>query len=434
MKYKENIMRLSTAKADIESGALLDAFKKAYVTDEFAKEQYARYAKVVDDFVSVYGDTDREISLFSAPGRSEVCGNHTDHNHGCVLAAAISLDAIAVASKNTTGTVNVKSAGYDMDSVSCDDLEVNENDKGRSRSLVRGMMARFKQLGYNIGGFDATTSSRVLSGSGLSSSAAFEVLVGTMLNYLYNDGKISPVEIAQIAQFSENVHFGKPCGLLDQMACSVGGFVEIDFKDPSVPVINKIDFDFSSCGHSLVIVDSKGNHADLTDEYAAVRSEMEDVAAVFGKSVLRDVDEAEFMKNISLVREKTSDRAVLRALHFFSDSARVEDEVNALKNGDFELFKSLVIDSGDSSYKYNQNVYAPKQPDVQPVSVALCLSERILKGRGAWRVHGGGFAGTIQAFVPNELVEKYTDAMKAVFGDDACYILSIRPVGGVQIA
>lgn len=427
-------MKLSNAKNEIMSGAFIESFKKAYVTDEFAAEQYERYAQVLDDFVAVYGEGERDIHLFSAPGRSEVCGNHTDHNHGCVLAAAISLDAIAVASVNDTNTVNIKSAGYDMDTVSCDDLEVNDSDIGKSRALVRGMMARFKQLGYNIGGFDATTSSRVLSGSGLSSSAAFEVLIGTMLNYLFNDGKISPVEIAQIAQFAENVHFGKPCGLLDQMACSVGGFVEIDFKDPSEPIINKVNFDFSSCGHSLVIVDSKGNHADLTDEYAAVRSEMEAAAAVFGKQVLRDVDESEFMKNISLVREKTNDRAVLRALHFFADSDRVEKEINALKDGDFELFKSLIIESGDSSYKYNQNVFAPKQAESQPVSVALCLSERILKGKGAWRVHGGGFAGTIQAFVPNELIEEYTDAMKAVFGDDSCYILSIRPVGGIELA
>ncbi len=426
-------MKLSTAKEKIQNGELLDSFKKAYVTDEFSKAQYERYSKVLDDFVTVYGEGNRDVCLFSAPGRSEVCGNHTDHNHGCVLAAAISLDAIAVASLNDTNTVNIKSAGYNMDSVSCDDLDVNESDIGKSRALVRGMMARFKQLGYNIGGFDATTSSMVLSGSGLSSSAAFEVLVGTMLNHLFNDGKISPVEIAQIAQFSENVHFGKPCGLLDQMACSVGGFVEIDFKDPSVPVINKIDFDFSSCGHSLVIVDSKGDHSELTDEYAAVRSEMESAAAVFGKSVLRDVDKEEFMNNIALVREKTSDRAVLRALHFFADSDRVEEEVNALKDNNFELFKSLVIDSGDSSYKYNQNVYAPKL-GVQPVSLALCLSEQLLKGRGAWRVHGGGFAGTIQAFVPDELVDDYTKAMKRVFGDDACYILSIRPVGGIRLA
>ena len=427
-------MKLSQLKNSIESGALLDSFKKAYVTDDFAKAQYDRYLKTAEAFAEVYGDEDREICLFSAPGRSEVCGNHTDHNHGCVLAAGISLDAVAVASKNDTNTVNIKSAGYKMDTVSCDDLCVNCTDTGRSKSLVRGMMARFVELGYNVGGFDATTSSKVLSGSGLSSSAAFEVLVGTMLNYLFNDGKISPVEIAQIAQYAENVHFGKPCGLMDQMACSVGGFVEIDFNDPAKPVINKVDFDFASCGHSLVIVDTKGSHSDLTDEYAAVRTEMEQVAAVFGKKVLREVDEKEFMANIALVRNQVNDRAVLRAIHFFNDSNRVADEVSALKDGDFERFKSLIIESGDSSYKYNQNVYACKKPLDQPVSLALALSESVLKGKGAWRVHGGGFAGTIQAFVPNGLVEEYTSTMKKVFGDDSCYILSIRPVGGIQLA
>ena len=427
-------MKLNELKNSIESGALLESFKKAYVTDAFAKEQYDRYLKTAEAFAEVYGDTDREICLFSAPGRSEVCGNHTDHNHGCVLAAGISLDAVAVAAKNDTNTVNIKSAGYKMDTVRCDDLCVNCEDTGRSKSLVRGMMARFVELGYNVGGFDATTSSKVLSGSGLSSSAAFEVLVGTMLNYLFNDGKISPVEIAQIAQYAENVHFGKPCGLMDQMACSVGGFVEIDFNDPSKPVINKVDFDFASCGHSLVIVDTKGSHSDLTDEYAAVRTEMEQVAAVFGKKVLREVDEKEFMANIALVRQKVNDRAVLRAIHFFNDSNRVAKEVSALREGDFEKFKALIIESGDSSYKYNQNVYACKKPLDQPVSLALALSECVLKGKGAWRVHGGGFAGTIQAFVPNELVDEYTSTMKSVFGDDSCYILSIRPVGGIQLA
>ncbi|MGN1118436.1 MAG: galactokinase [Acutalibacteraceae bacterium] len=426
-------MRLSQAKELIMSDSLLDSFKNVYVSKEFSRQQYERYAQTVSDFISVFGEEDREVCLFTAPGRSEVCGNHTDHNHGCVLAAGISLDAIAVASKNDTNTVNIKSAGYRMDTVRCDDLEVNEADKGRSRSLVRGMMARFRELGYNVGGFDATTKSSVISGSGLSSSAAFEVLVGTMLNYLYNDGKISPVEIAQIAQYAENVHFGKPCGLLDQMACSVGGFVQIDFKDPENPVINKVDFDFSKFGYSLVIVDTKGSHSDLTDEYAAIRYEMEQAASVFGKSTLRDVDRDEFMKNISLVREKVSDRAVLRAIHFFNDSDRVQKEIDALKNNDLEEFKRLVIESGNSSYKYNQNVYSSKAPTSQPVSLALLLSEEVLKGKGAWRVHGGGFAGTIQAFVPDESLGCYIDTMKRVFGDDCCHVLSIRPVGGTQI-
>ena len=426
-------MRLSQAKELIMSDSLLESFKNVYVSEDFSRQQYERYAQTVSDFISVYGEEDREVCLFTAPGRSEVCGNHTDHNHGCVLAAGISLDAIAVASKNDTNTVNIKSAGYRMDTVSCDDLEVNEADKSRSRSLVRGMMARFTELGYKVGGFDATTKSSVISGSGLSSSAAFEVLVGTILNYLYNDGKISPVEIAQIAQYAENVHFGKPCGLLDQMACSVGGFVQIDFKDPENPVINKVDFDFSKFGYSLVIVDTKGSHSDLTDEYAAIRYEMEQAASVFGKSTLRDVDRDEFMKNITLVREKVSDRAVLRAIHFFNDSDRVQKEIDALKNNDLEEFKRLVIESGNSSYKYNQNVYSSKAPTSQPVSLALLLSEEVLKGKGAWRVHGGGCAGTIQACVPDEALGCYTDTMKNVFGDDCCHVLSIRPVGGAQI-
>ena len=426
-------MKLSNAKEVIRSGVLIDSFKTVYVTDEFSKEQYERYTETISDFIEIYGDEDREISLFSAPGRSEVCGNHTDHNHGCVLAAGISLDAIAVASKNGSNTVNIKSAGYRMDTVRCDDLEINSDDTGRSRSLVRGIMARFKELGYNIGGFDAATKSSVISGSGLSSSAAFEVLVCTMLNYLYNDGKISPVEIAKISQYAENVHFGKPCGLLDQMACSVGGFVQIDFKDPEKPIIKKVDFDFAKYGYSLVIVDTKGSHSDLTDEYAAIRYEMEQAASVFGKSVLRDVDWDEFMNNISLVREKVSDRAVLRAIHFFNDSDRVEKEIAALENCDLEEFKRLVIESGNSSYKYNQNVYSSKSPTSQPVSLALIISEEILKGKGAWRVHGGGFAGTIQAFVPVDTVKQYTNTMKSIFGDDCCHILSIRPVGGARI-
>lgn len=427
-------MKLSTVKEKISSGELLSEFKKVYVTESFAVEQYERYFDVVDSFITEFGSEEREVHLFSAPGRSEICGNHTDHNHGLVLAAGISLDAIAVASKNDKQVVNIKSAGYNMDTVACDDLEINDVDTGHSQSLVRGVMARFKELGYKIGGFDATTASRVLSGSGLSSSAAFEVLVGTMLNYLYNDGKISPVEIAKIAQNAENVHFGKPCGLLDQMACSVGGFVKIDFADPEKPVINKIDFDIASYGHSLIIVDTKGNHSDLTDEYAAVRKEMESAAAVFGKSVLREVDEEKFMNNISLVREKAGDRAVLRALHFYGENRRVEAQAKALEQRDFDTFKKLIIESGDSSYKYNQNIYVCNQPSIQPVSLALALSEAVLRGKGAWRVHGGGFAGTIQAFVPDDLVDTYTSAMKAVYGDDSCYVLSVRPIGGAIIA
>ena len=417
----------------LETRALDESFSKVYLKENY-ETQYKRFLEVLEAFNSLFNkDGSREVSLFSAPGRTEIGGNHTDHNHGLVLAGGISLDAIAVASKNDEGVIRIKSAGYPMDEVCCDDLEVKAEENGRSKAIVRGIAARFRELGYNVGGFDATTASQVLSGSGLSSSAAFEVLVCTMLNYLYNDGKIDPVEIAKISQYSENVYFGKPCGLLDQMACSVGGFVRIDFEDTSKPVIEKIDFDFAKFSHSLVIVDTKGSHSDLTDEYAAVRSEMEAVAGFFGKSVLREVDKEDVVKNAGAIAKKLGERAVLRALHFYGENEKVTAQTKALKEGDFDAFKELIIASGRSSYMYNQNVYTCKAPKNQPLSLALQISELILSGKGAWRVHGGGFAGTIQAFVPNDLIEEYTDAMKSIFGDDACYVLSIRPFGGVEI-
>lgn len=419
-------------KDEIRGGALDSRLKRVYVTDEAVKEQRGRYIDLINDFAAIFDET-RDIRLFSAPGRTEVGGNHTDHNHGRVLAAGINLDAVAAAAKNSENIVRVKSRGYDTDVCDINDLSVKEEEKGHSPALVRGMCAGFKKYGYEIGGFDAVTMSSVLSGSGLSSSAAYEVLVGTMLNYLYNDGRVDAVTIAKIAQYAENVYFDKPCGLMDQTACSVGGFVTIDFNDPADPVINEVKFDFASCGHSICIVDTKGSHSDLTDDYAAIRSEMESVAAVFGKKVLRDVDEEEFKKNIPQVRAVTGDRAVLRAIHFFADNDRVLKEVDALKKGDFETFKKYILESGASSYMYNQNVFSVKQPAVQPVSLALALSESILSGKGAWRVHGGGFAGTIQAFVPAELLSDYKNAMESVFGEGSCYVLSIRPVGGVEI-
>lgn len=424
-------MKTLEMKEALLNKTLDESFSVVYNPSQY-EEQYSRFIAVIEAFEGLFG-SEREVSLFSAPGRSEVGGNHTDHNHGKVLAAGISLDAIAVASKNSEGIVRIKSAGYNMDVVDCSDLELKEEEKGKSRSLVRGIVSRFKQLGYNIGGFDATTASKVLSGSGLSSSAAFEVLVCTMLNHLYNDGKISPVEIAQISQYAENVYFDKPCGLLDQMACSVGGFVTIDFEDPSNPVINKVDFDFSSCGHSLCIVDTKGSHSDLTDEYAAVRKEMEAVARYFGKSVLREIDKKSVIENAKVLSEKISERAVIRALHFFGENEKVEKQVAALNAKDFEAFKSLIIESGYSSYMYNQNVYTCKAPKNQPLSMALAISHQILAGKGAWRVHGGGFAGTIQAFVPDELLETYKSTMNSIFGNDSCYVLSIRPFGGVKL-
>lgn len=419
-------------KEKINSGAFDSDLKRVYVTDDEVLLQRERYVGLANLFEEEFGKCEL-LSFYSAPGRTEVCGNHTDHNNGKVLAAAVNLDAVAVCAKKDGNITRVKSIGYDLDTVDISDMNVHTEAYGTSCELIRGMYAGFIERGYNVGAFDAYTTSSVLSGSGLSSSAAFEVLIGTILNHMFNDGKISAVEIAQIAQFSENKYFGKPCGLMDQMASSVGGFVEIDFKDTSNPVITKLDFDFSVCGHSLCIVNTGGSHADLTPEYGAVRKEMESVAAVFGKKVLREVDVNEFNSKIAEVREKAGDRAVLRAMHFFSDNSRVDFEANALENGDFESFKKGVIESGRSSYMYNQNVYPSSAPEAQPLSIGLAIAERLLSGKGAWRVHGGGFAGTMQAFVPDDLLSLYLKEMKAVFGEKSCYVLSVRPCGGVKV-
>ena len=424
-------MKTSELKAKLTSGEFDCALARIYKKEDI-DTQKKRYAEVVLRFETLFG-ADRDAEVYSAPGRTEVGGNHTDHNHGKVLAAGVNLDAVAVVSANDEGIVRVKSEGYKIDAVDLGNLGVMPDERGKSESLIRGVCAAFKNRGYNIGGFDAATVSDVLSGSGLSSSAAFEVLIGTILNHLYNDGKVSAVEIAQIAQFAENEYFGKPCGLMDQMACSVGGFVQIDFNDPAAPIINKVDFDFASCNHALCIVDTGGNHADLTDEYAAVRGEMEAVAEKFDKSVLREVSIEEFEKNIPLIRESAGDRAVLRAMHFFNENKRVDLLGAALKAGDFESFKELIVESGFSSYMYNQNVYTCKAPADQPVSVALAICQDILKGKGAWRVHGGGFAGTIQAFVPADTLDEFRNRICAVFGEKSCYVLNIRPEGGVKV-
>lgn len=427
MSYKDTLKKLESSRYDL-------FMKKIYFTDEKVKEEKERYKKILDLYVSLYGE-DGDIRFFSAPGRSEVCGNHTDHNRGKVIAAAVNLDAVAAAAKNDENIVRVKSAEYTKsDIIDISVLKPVEKETGSSAALIRGVCRGFADRGYKIGGFNAATATRVFSGSGLSSSAAFEVLIGTCLNYLYNDGKVSAVEIAQIAQFAENEFFGKPCGLMDQTACSVGGFVNIDFKDPANPVITPIDFDFASCGHSLCIVDTRASHADLTDEYGAIRSEMESAAGCFGKTALRDVDEKEFFENINIVREKVSERAALRGLHFFGENNRVDRQTEALSKGDFEEFKKLVIESGYSSYMYNQNVFSAKSPLNQPVSLALAVSEYILKGKGAWRVHGGGFAGTIQAFVPSDMLDVYKTEIEKVFGESACYVLNVRPVGGCEIS
>lgn len=425
-------MNVNELIAAINDGIYDENLKAVYVTDKAVEEQKPRYVETLNDFGELFG-YDREVNIMSAPGRTEVCGNHTDHNNGKVLAASINLDAIAVVSKNNDNTIRVKSKGHNMNVVDLNDLVPNEANFGSSTTLVQGVAATIKNLGYKVAGFDACTTSDVMGGSGLSSSAAFEVLLGSVLSYMFNDGKISPVEIAKVAQYSENVFFGKPCGLLDQMASSVGTFVTIDFKSTKDPVIKKIDFDFSKSGHSLCIVDTHGNHSDLTDDYAAVRAEMESVAQALGKNVLREVSYEEFFAALPELTGRVNDRAILRAIHFFNENKRVEKAVECLENNDFEGFKQVIIDSGRSSFMLNQNVYTPKNPTEQKLSLALAISKELLDGKGAWRVHGGGFAGTIQAFVPNDMLDVYKKTIEGVFGEGSCHVLIIRPVGGTQV-
>lgn len=416
-------------KEELRSGKYTNTFSKLYPNSTDSVE---RYCFVVDKFVEKYGDS-QGLRIFSAPGRTEVGGNHTDHQHGCVLAAGVDLDVIAVARKNDSGVIRIQSEGFAEDIIDLSILTPQTEEIEHAPALIRGIAARFKDLGYKIGGFDAYTTSNVLKGSGLSSSAAFEVLVCTLLNSLYNDEKMDSVEKAIVSQYAENNFFNKPCGLMDQMACSYGGFVGIDFNDPQKPVIEKVDFDFTSAGHSLCIVDTGGCHADLTSDYASVPSEMKSVAEELGCTVLREVDEEAFYEKLPVLREKLSDRAILRAIHFFNDNRRAVELKEALKDGDFELFKSVVSQSGRSSLQCLQNVFASSNPSEQGLTLALALTEKILKGKGAFRVHGGGFAGTIQAFVPNDILYTYKEEIEKVFGKGKCYVLSIRPVGGVEV-
>lgn len=418
--------------AAIQAGVMDEKLKAVYVTDYAVEAQKPRYVRLLNEFIKLFGE-DRDVIITSAPGRTEVCGNHTDHNNGKVLAASVNLDAVAVAAKNDEGIVRVKSDGHAMNVVDVSELLPDESEFGHSTAMVRGVVAKIEGMGYQIGGLDCVTASDVIGGSGLSSSAAFEVLLGTTLSYLYNNGVISAVDIAKTAQYSENVFFGKPCGLLDQMASSVGTFVTIDFESTENPKIKKVDFDFSKSGHSLCIVDTGGSHSDLTDDYAAVRAEMESVAKALGKDVLREIDYNDFKVAVPSLFGKVSDRALIRAYHFYRENIRVEKAVAALESNQFDEFKKMINESGRSSYMYNQNVYTPKNPAEQKLSLALCISEEVLGVNGAYRVHGGGFAGTIQAFVPNELLEQYKTAVESVFGKGSCHVLIIRPVGGTRV-
>ncbi|HBN11868.1 MAG TPA: galactokinase [Ruminococcus sp.] len=423
-------MNINNIKNNINSSASDRLFAELYGSQ--TARQKKRYCEAVDEFKKIFPDYD-DVSVYSAPGRTEIGGNHTDHQNGQVLAAAVNLDIIAIAAFHDEPVIRIKSKGFEMDTIDISDLSVKEDEKGKSSALIRGIVSRFEQLGYKTGGFDAYTTSDVLKGSGLSSSAAFEVLIGTILNEHFNSGRISPVEIAVISQYSENEYFGKKSGLMDQMVSSVGGFAYIDFKNPQNPEIKKIDCDFDKTGYTLCISDTKGSHSDLTDDYVAIPYEMKQVAQFFGKSVLREVDEDEFYRCIPQIRENISDRAVLRSAHFFAETKRAEAEAKSLENNDFNEFLKLVNQSGKSSYQLLQNAYSCKNPAGQGIPLGIMISERILDSKGAVRVHGGGFAGTVQAFVPNSLINDYSNEINRIFGENSCHIMHIRPYGGLCI-
>lgn len=425
-------MQTGKIKEQLKNGVLRDKLLDIYVDADRLDYQTNRYIEAISKYEDLYGED--EVCIFSAPGRSEIGGNHTDHQHGEILAASINLDAIAVIKKLEEPVVKIVSDGYDEIVISTEDLSLKEEEKESTTSLIKGVLAGAKERGYEVGGFQGYITSDVLIGAGLSSSAAFETLIGTILSYLYNDGTIDSVTIAIIGQYAENVYFGKPCGLMDQMACSVGNLVHVDFGIVEKPFVEKIDFDLNEYGYSLCITDTKGSHADLTPDYAAIPQEMKQIAACFGKEVLVGLTTEDIIGSISKLRENCGDRAVLRALHFICENERVKEEVQALKNSEMERFLSLVKESGNSSYKFLQNVYTCHDITHQNVSLALAASEiALVDGKGVSRVHGGGFAGTIQAIVKNEAVETYQKMMDAVFGKDACNVLKIRKYGGMQV-
>lgn len=415
------------------NGKYDETLKMLYGSDETVIDaQKKRYRNAAESFAELFPERS-EISVFSAPGRTEVGGNHTDHQHGCVLAAAVNLDVIAIVSFHNDGVIRLHSAGYPQDIVELSDLSPQPEEQGKSASLIRGVVSRFSDMGVEVGGFDAYTTSDVLGGSGLSSSAAFEVLVGTVIDQHYNNGKAGAVEIAKIGQYAENVYFGKKSGLMDQMVSSVGSFVYIDFEDTDNPVIEKLSCKFEDAGYVLCITDTKGSHADLTEDYVSVPAEMNMIAEKFGKSFLREASEEEFYKALPELRKSCPDRAVLRAAHFFAENRRAGLEAKALSDNSFDEFLRFVRESGDSSAKWLQNLYSCRKPAEQGIPLGIFASERILDGKGASRVHGGGFAGTIQAFVPADMKEVYQNEMNRIFGEDSCHCLRIRPVGGIKI-
>ena len=417
----------------IRNGGLDDSLSRLYGKSA-VEDQRKRYIDAIASFCALYGD-DKDIAIFSVPGRSEISGNHTDHNRGCVIAASVDLDIIAVATRTDSDIINVKSEGHKADCVDINEFTAPKKELyGRSSSIVAGVVSGFRTEALSVGGFDAYTTSSVPGGSGLSSSAAFENMIGTMLNYFYNDASVSPVTIAKISQYAENVFFGKPCGLMDQVACAMGGIVAIDFEDPKDPVIEKLELDLASAGYALCIIKTGGNHADLTSDYAAVPSEMKAIAKLLGCEFLRETDKKTLFEHIGELRGMVGDRAILRAAHFFDENERVAALKEAIKASDTSAFFEGILASGRSSFCYLQNVYTNKNVEEQGVSLALYLADSYLREiGGAWRVHGGGFAGTVQSFVPLDAVDGFRTLIESVFGKDSCLILSIRPEGAVRL-
>lgn len=410
-----------------------DGMLKNLYGEENVSPQRERYIDAIENFEALYG-SERGVSVFSVPGRSEISGNHTDHNHGCVIAAAINLDIIAVASKSGGDTIRVKSKDFPEDIVSLKNIKADKSKYYESSELIAGICHGFNERGREYGAFDAYTTSDVLKGSGLSSSAAFEVMIGNILNHLYNGGTASAPEIAGTAQYAENVFFGKPCGLMDQTACAVGGFVTIDFKDPVAPVIEKLDFDLTAQGYKLCMVNTGGNHADLNEDYASIPGEMKKIAAYFGQEYLRGLKTEDIIDHIGELRRAAGDRAVLRALHFIEENDRVKTQIGNLRSGNLNAFLDEINNSGDSSYKKLQNAFTVKNVNEQGISLALAIAGYILRGKkSACRVHGGGFAGTIQAFIPEDAVEPFTALFNKIFGDGSCVILNVRASGAVKV-
>ena len=412
----------------LDAGAFDAALRTLYGTSD-----RERAGRVISAFAERFPDHADGAALFSAPGRTEIGGNHTDHQHGCVLCGSVDLDMLACAAPNGLREIRVYSEGYGGLSVSLDALSPRDDERDTTAALVRGVAAGIQALGYALSGFDAYVHSNVIAGSGLSSSAAFEVLIGTILNRFFCAGALDSVTIAKISQMAERDYYGKPCGLMDQMGSAVGGAVAIDFSDPENPVVERSDYDFSASGHALCIIDTGSSHDDLTDDYAAVAQEMHAVAAFFAKPVLREVPEELFRTEMNAVRAACGDRAVLRARHFYSDNRRAVLEADALREGDFSRFLALVNESGLSSVCDLENIWSPTHPGRQAISLALSVGRELLGSKGAIRVHGGGFAGTVQAFVPENLLESFRTGMEAVFGEGKCHVLFIRPLGGCEI-